>query len=221
MIDWQSIHSVFLDMDGTLLDLHFDNYFWQEHVPRRYAEKYGMGVAAAKAELYPRFRRIEGTIDWYSVDYWTHQLGLDIAMLKEEVDHLIAVHPYVIEFLDAVRGAGKRAVLVTNAHNKSLALKMDRTRLGGHFDQLICAHDLGVPKEELRFWVQLREIEPYELRHTLLVDDNLAALRSARAYGIAHLLAVLQPDTRGPERPVEEFSAIRYFKEVMPVQACS
>ncbi|NIP72417.1 MAG: GMP/IMP nucleotidase [Gammaproteobacteria bacterium] len=217
MIDWQAIHSVFLDMDGTLLDLHFDNYFWQEHVPQRYGEKYGMDITAAKAELYPRFRHVEGTIDWYSVDYWTHQLGLDIAMLKEEVDHLIAVHPYVIEFLDAVRGAGMRAVLVTNAHNKSLALKMDRTRLGGHFDQLICAHDLGVPKEELRFWVQLREIEPYEPRHTLLVDDNLAALRSARAYGIAHLLAVLQPDTRGPERPVGEFPAIRYFKEVMPV----
>ena len=26
MINWQQIDTVFLDMDGTLLDLHFDNY---------------------------------------------------------------------------------------------------------------------------------------------------------------------------------------------------
>ena len=29
-------------MDGTLLDLHFDNHFWPKHVPRRYSEKHGI-----------------------------------------------------------------------------------------------------------------------------------------------------------------------------------
>ena len=32
-LDWTSIDTVLLDMDGTLLDLRFDNWFWQEHVP--------------------------------------------------------------------------------------------------------------------------------------------------------------------------------------------
>jgi len=217
MIDWQQVRSVFLDMDGTLLDLNFDNYFWQHHVPQRYAEKHGLGLDAAKAELYPRFRRVEGTIDWYCVDYWTEQLGLDIALLKQEVDHLIAVHPHVTEFLDQVRAAGKRVVLVTNAHQKSLDLKMERTRLRGHFDRIICAHQFGLPKEEVSFWQRVQEVEPYEPGHTLLVDDNLAALRSARRYGIAWLLAVLKPDTRSPERDVAEFDAIRHFSEIMPL----
>ncbi|MCP4043692.1 MAG: haloacid dehalogenase, partial [Gammaproteobacteria bacterium] len=35
VINWNSIHTVLLDMDGTLLDLHFDNQFWLEHVPLR------------------------------------------------------------------------------------------------------------------------------------------------------------------------------------------
>ena len=216
MLDWSNINTVFLDMDGTLLDLHFDNHFWQEHVPLRYAERLGGDVQRAKEELTPRFRRAEGTMDWYCLDYWSRELDLDIALLKYEVAHLIAVHPHVIEFLEAVRQTGKRMVLVTNAHSKSLALKLERTQLGGHFDAVICAHDLGLPKEDPAFWARLAQREPFIAQHTLLVDDSLPVLRSAQRHGIAHLLAVRQPDTRGPVRDVTEFPAIDDFREIMP-----
>jgi putative hydrolase of the HAD superfamily len=216
MIDWQQIHSVFLDMDGTLLDLHFDNHFWREHVPRRYAEGQGLTLDQAKAELFPRFKDAEGTMEWYCVDHWSRELGLDIALLKEEVDHLIAVHPHVVEFLEAVRRRGKRRVLVTNAHQKALSLKLERTRLGGHLEAVVCAHDLGIPKENPRFWERLQQVEPFDPRATLFVDDSLAVLRSARDYGFRWLLAVLRPDTRAPLREVKEFPAIHDFSEVMP-----
>lgn len=216
MIDWQQIDTVFLDMDGTLLDLNFDNYFWQQHVPLRYAERYQLPLADAQEEIARRTKSVEGTIDWYCLDYWTRELGLDIPLLKEEVDHLIAVHPHVTEFLDAVRVAGKRVLLVTNAHMKSLALKMERTRLGGHFDRLICSHDYGVAKEEQAFWERLREEHPFEPERTLLVDDSLAVLRSAKRYGIGWLLAVYQPDTQQGRRDVGEFEAIDTFLDIMP-----
>jgi len=216
MLDWNRIDTVLLDMDGTLLDLHFDNYFWLQHVPQRYAESRGMALEDAKQELYPRFRRVEGTMDWYCVDYWTRELGLDIAMLKREIDHLIAVHPHVVGFLDAVRRAGKRMLLVTNAHAKSLALKMERTRLGGHFDALVCSHDFGVPKEQVSFWERLQRVEPFDPERTVLVDDSLPVLRSAQTYGIRHLVSVLKPDSKGPVRDTGGFDAIRRFTEIMP-----
>ncbi len=216
MIDWQQIDTVFLDMDGTLLDLNFDTYFWLEHVPQRYAEKHDMEVERAKAQLMEHYQAKMGTIDWYSIDYWTDQLELDIALLKEEVDHLIAVHPYVTDFLDAVRAANKRVVLVTNAHIKSLQLKMNRTRLGGHFDRLICSHELGLPKEVPEFWQRLQGVESFKPQHTLLVDDSLPVLRSARQYGISWLLAVYEPDSRQPRRDVEEFDAIETFRDILP-----
>lgn len=215
-LDWKHIQTVFLDMDGTLLDLHFDNYFWREHVPLRYAQLHGLDVEQARAELYPRFQKVEGTMEWYCVDYWTEELGLDIAMLKEEVDHLIAVHPHVTDFLDAVRRTKRRVVLVTNAHGKSLRLKMERTQLGGHFDALVCSHDFGRPKEDVSFWGLLQDKEPFNPDTTLLVDDSLSVLRSAEQYGIQHLLAVFRPDTRGPIREVVEFPAIHNFLEIMP-----
>jgi putative hydrolase of the HAD superfamily len=216
MIDWQQIDTVFLDMDGTLLDLNFDTYFWLEHVPQRYAEKHGVPLEQAKSQLLAQYQSLLGTINWYSIDYWTEELQLDIALLKEEVDHLIAVHPYVTDFLDAVRAAGKRVWLVTNAHMKSLELKMNRTELGGHFDRLVCAHDFGMPKEQPAFWEKLQQLEPYRPERTLLVDDSLPVLRSARDYGIGWLLAVYEPDTRQPRRDVAEFEAIETFRDILP-----
>ncbi len=219
MIDWQQIDTVFLDMDGTLLDLHFDNHFWLHHVPLRYAEKYRLPLDKAHEEITRRTRSVEGTLDWYCLDYWSRELGLDIPLLKEEVDHLIAVHPHVLEFLDAVRAAGKRVLLVTNAHMKSLSLKMEKTRLGGHFDELVCSHDYRAAKEEQAFWQRLREEQPFDPARTLLVDDSLAVLRSAKRYGIGWLLAVYQPDTRQGRRDVEEFEAIETFLDIMPANA--
>jgi HAD superfamily hydrolase (TIGR01509 family) len=218
MIDWSQIDTVFLDMDGTLLDLHFDNHFWLEHVPRRYAESRGMDLELAREELMTRYRGVEGTLEWYCVDRWSRELGLDIALLKAEVDHLIAVHPHVMDFLEGLQRAGKRRVLVTNAHQKSIALKMERTPLRGHLERIVCSHDLGVAKENPDFWHRLRAIEPFDPQRTLFVDDSPTVLASASEYGFRWLLAILAPDSTQPVRNAGELPAVRDFSELpMPV----
>jgi putative hydrolase of the HAD superfamily len=215
-VDWRQVDTVLLDMDGTLLDLHFDNHFWQVYVPRKFAAQHGLPDAEAHAECFRRYNAKAGTLDWYCVDYWTQQLELDIVQLKQELSHLIAVHPDVTEFLAALRAAGKRIVLVTNAHRKSLNLKMDRTGLALHFDAMHVSHEYGIAKEDPAFWAALRQREPFDPAKSLLIDDSLPVLRSARTYGIAHLLAILQPDTRQPDKDVADFAAIRRFGEIMP-----
>ena len=216
--DWTSIDSVLLDMDGTLLDLHFDNHFWQAHVPLRYAEARGLSREDARQELMARYHARAGSLDWYSVDYWETELELDIMRLKEEVAHLIAVHPGVVDFLTALRAAGKRVVLVTNAHHKSVTLKMARTGLRPHFDAIISAHELGLPKEDVAFWDRLRLRESFDCARTVLVDDSLPVLDSARSYGIRHLIAITRPDTRQPPKATADYPAIATFTEVLPIQ---
>ncbi len=216
MLDWERIDQVLLDMDGTLLDLHFDSFFWLEHLPRRYAEALGIPLDESKRRVMARSQALGGTLDWYCLDHWTETLGLDIALLKREVEHLIAVHPHVLEFLEALKVAGKRRVLVTNAHQKSLALKLEKTRLGGHLEQVVCAHDLGLPKEDRGFWARLQAVAPFDPQRSLFVDDNPEVLASARDYGIRHLLAVRCPDNQAPAREFAGFEAICRFSEVLP-----
>lgn len=220
MFDWTQIDTVLLDMDGTLLDLHFDNHFWLEYVPRRYAEQHGLSTDAAKQELMRRYKQVEGTLDWYCVDYWSRELALDIPLLKTEVDHLIAVHPHVTDFLQCLKTAGKSRVLVTNAHQKALQLKMQKTRLGQHLDQVISAHDIGLPKENPAFWRRLQQVVNFSPAHTLFIDDSLPVLHSARQFGIANLLCMLQPDARQPAQETSEFKALEHFEPLVRELGC-
>lgn len=215
-LDWGRIETVLLDMDGTLLDLNFDNHFWQRHVPLAYAQARELPLAEATTELAERYRARAGTLAWYSVDHWADELALDIMRLKEEVAHLIAVHPHVTDFLAAARAASKRLALVTNAHHKSLALKMDRTGLSGYFDALVTSHELGLPKEDPAFWQRLHRHFPFDPATTLLVDDSLPVLDSAQRAGIAHLVAVLRPDTQLPAKDTGGYVAIDHFGMLMP-----
>ena len=214
---WAEIDTVLLDMDGTLLDLHFDTHFWLEHVPVRYAEANSLPLELAREQLMKRYRKAEGTLEWYCVDYWSDQLKLDIEILKQEVDHLIEVRPDVISFLHALANAGKQRILVTNAHGKSLSLKMKKTPIGEHLDEIITAHDIGLPKEHSNFWEKLQQRQPFSAANTLLIDDSINVLNSAKKYGIKHLRAILQPNSKLDPDPHERYIHIDRFAEIMPL----
>ncbi len=215
VLDWAEINTVLLDMDGTLLDRHFDDYFWQHFVPHTYAEQNDMAFSTAKAELLAKFKGKEGTLDWTDLDYWSQELSLDIPAMKNEIDHLIQIHPYVIEFLEFCRRNGQEIYLITNAHPKTLAIKMEKTALHGHFDQIICSQDIGLAKEMPEFWQRLEAKIPYDKGKTLLADDTEAVLDSAAEFGINKLVYVARPSSSAPIIASNKYRSITYFKELM------
>ncbi|MCQ4298380.1 GMP/IMP nucleotidase [Pseudomonas songnenensis] len=214
-LPWPDIDTVLLDMDGTLLDLHFDNHFWLELLPQRYAELHGISRAMAELELAPLFNEHVGKLTWYCLDYWTRELNLPIREMKREIAELIALRPAADEFLAALREAGKRVVLITNAHRDSLSLKLEKVELAPWFDRLISSHDYGYPKEEPQFWHALRQDLDFDPARALFIDDSLPILRSAGRFGIAHLLAVREPDSRRPAKDTEEFAAVDDYRELV------
>ncbi|PIA71036.1 haloacid dehalogenase [Ectopseudomonas toyotomiensis] len=215
VLPWQQIDTVLLDMDGTLLDLHFDNHFWLTHLPQRYAEHHGVSLALAQAELLPLFRQHAGTLNWYCTDFWSRELRLSIRDLKREVAHLIALRADAELFLRALREAGKRVVLITNAHRDSLSLKLERVELAPWFERLISSHDYGFPKEDQQFWFALRQDVDFDPARSLFIDDSLPILRSAGRFGVAHLLAVRQPDSHAGPKNTEEFAAVEDYRELV------
>ncbi|MDT8879753.1 GMP/IMP nucleotidase [Halomonas saccharevitans] len=215
MIDWRAIDTVLLDMDGTLLDLHFDSHFWLEHLPRRYVELHRLDESTQE-EIRARIIREQGTLNWYSLAYWSRELGVDVVALKREVQHLIGLRSDALDFLQWLKAAHPRVVLATNADRESLALKLPLTGLEEYLDAIVSSADLGVPKEEQAFWFALQEQEPFDPERTLFIDDNASVLESAREFGIRHLLGIKQPDSRRPEKELEEFIALDRFANLLP-----
>ncbi len=215
MLNWNTIDTVLLDMDGTLLDLHFDNHFWVDYLPQCYARQHGQTLAWARQRIDPLMRRIHGQLDWYCLDFWTRELGLPIVELKREVAHLIRLRPDADAFLQALQQSGRQVVLITNAHRDSLSLKMERVELRTYFQRLISSHDFGYPKEQQAFWHALRGEVEFDPARTLFIDDGLSILRAAREFGIAQLLAVRQPDSQGGLRDTEEFAAVEDYASLV------
>ena len=215
-LPWPAIDTVLLDMDGTLLDLHFDNHFWLEHLPQRYADLHGLSRQQADDELLPLFHQHAGQLNWYCTDFWSRELNLSVRELKREVAHLIALRPDAETFLQALRAAGKRVALITNAHRDSLSLKLERIQLAPYFERLISSHDYGFPKENQQFWHALQADFSFDPARTLFIDDSLPILRSARDFGVAHLLAVRQPDSQQPHKDSQEFAAVEDYRALRP-----
>jgi putative hydrolase of the HAD superfamily len=212
---WDKVDTILLDMDGTLLDKHFDDYFWEHYVPEMFAEQNDLTPLEARKELLARYKSIEGTLAWTDLDYWSEKLGLDIPALKLKIDHLIQVHPYVIDFLKYCRRLGKKVHLVTNAHSKTLDIKMRKTDLGSYFDRIICSEEVGLPKEAPEFWERLESILDFDKKRTLLADDNDNVLQAAEVYGMGVLIFVARPSSRAEVQYSEVFPSIVYFKELI------
>lgn len=215
MVNWDKIDTVLLDMDGTLLDLHFDNYFWQEYLPMEWGKLNNLDTDTARRKLLPKFKAKHGTLSWYCVDYWSDELNLDVMALKNDIIHLIQPRPHCESFLSHVNELDKQVVMVTNAHERLIEMKFDKTGIDIHFDDVISSHSLGHPKEDMAFWHELSTLISFTPGKSLLIDDNLTVLRTADQYGIGFLLSIIRPDSKRPEKDTKEFEAINSFEQLI------
>ncbi|KAA0444637.1 MAG: GMP/IMP nucleotidase [Candidatus Thioglobus sp.] len=216
-IDWANIDTVLLDMDGTLLDLHFDLHFWMEYMPLVFAKKHQLTHDEAKSKLFPILRAEEGKLHWYCLDYWQEKLQLDIANLKQDVAHLIKIHPFVLEFLQQAKAHKKRIYLVTNAHRKTLKLKMQVTNLESYFDDMIVSHDYKVAKEEQEFWHKLQKNLQFDKAKSIFFDDSISVLNAAQKFGIGTVVAISKPSSQIDSKQIDGFINIENFAQTLPI----
>jgi len=213
-IAWKQIETVMFDMDGTLLDLAFDNFFWREAVPQAWARLHDHPTEQAKHLLKPHFQQHEGSLNWYCLSFWSQTLGMDLESLKQQHKHRIALRAGVHDTLDALKKAGKTLWLVTNAHPAVLQIKLEKTHLAEHFSQIISSHHLGFAKEQAEFWTAMQAQYQFSPASSLLIDDSEPVLHAAKAFGL-QVQGIRQPDSLLPPRANLHYPALDHLTDLL------
>ncbi|RTR37394.1 GMP/IMP nucleotidase [Shewanella canadensis] len=208
MFPWNKIDTVLLDMDGTLLDLHFDNHFWLSLVPKELSRQKGLDSQAAQQLVETAYQKVFGTLDWYCLDYWQRELNVDIKELHRTLVDRIQLRQDSMPFLTALGVQGKSRILVTNAHPHSLSLKLEHTDLSKGLDKMISSHETGYPKEHPKFWLHLFQRFNLDPSRCLFVDDSEAILNAAKKAGVGYQLGITNPDSQKTDKVFSDFPSI-------------
>ena len=205
---WSDIDDVLLDMDGTILDRHFDNFFFEEELPRRYAKQKGLTFESARERLLTLYRSVEGELDWSDLTYWKRVLDIDVVALTEELDCMIDFLPGAMEFLDHLGRVGKRVSILTNAHPSGTAIKVAKTGLDRHVDRIVTAFDVGYLKMRKEYWPECQRLLGFNPSRSLYVDDDEACLAAAESHGIAQIFHSSKSSSQLPPHPSRRFRSI-------------
>lgn len=218
--NWKEIDTVLLDMDGTLIDLQPDNYFWLQLVPKALSEKHGMTLEQARKTIHQEYTAVQHTMNWYCFDYWCEKLDLDIYHMTDEIGDRTRVRDDTAPFLKALRDNGKKTILLTNAHPHSLAVKMSYTRLDDHLDLLLSTHTFGYPKEDQRLWHAVQQQTGFDPQRTLFVDDGEPILDAAKTFGIRYCLGIENPDSSMAVKTFQRHPSINDYRTLLPAFSC-
>lgn len=214
-LDWHSVDDVLLDMDGTLLDRDFDNFFFEEELPRRYAALHRLSEQAAREKLFALYRSVEGELAWTDLHYWTKTTGIDVVALTQELSGRICYLPGVEAFLGAVRAKRKRMTVLTNAHADGVAIKCRKTGVDKQVDRIVNAFEVGCLKMRSDYWPACRKLVGFDPGRALYIDDDEACLAAAQAFGIRHIFHSARSSTKLPPRPSSRYTPLENLQDLI------
>jgi putative hydrolase of the HAD superfamily len=212
---WDRIDDVLLDMDGTLLDRHFDNFFFEEELPRRYARLHALPFEEARDRLMAMYRSVEGELAWTDLHYWTERVGIDVVAMHKELDHMIGFLPGAEAFLQYLRELGKRVTIVTNAHRSGVAVKAAKTGLDRLVDRIVDAFEVGYLKMRPEYWPACRRLLGFNPARSFYMDDDERCLIAAQHFGVAHVIHSARSSSQLPPAPLARFPSVSSFAPLL------
>jgi putative hydrolase of the HAD superfamily len=214
-LDWSSVDDVLLDMDGTLLDRDFDNFFFEEELPRRYAALHRLSEQAAREKLLALYRSVEGELAWTDLHYWTRTLGIDVVALTQELSGRIDYLPGAEAFLQGLRARRKRVTVLTNAHAEGVAIKQKKTGIHTRVDRIVNAFEVGCLKMRSDYWPACQKLVGFDPSRALYIDDDEACLAAAQAFGIRHIYHSARSSTKLPPHPSDRYTPLESLLDLI------
>ena len=204
------------DMDGTLID---SNGIWKDvdtaFLAKRglsYTKEYYEGVAHTifplAAKFTKEFCRLPESEEAIMAE-WMDMAG-------DLYGTSVPVKPGVHAYLDKLRAAGERLIVVTSAVPVHCRTALTHLGLMPYFERIIFAHDLQLEKKDPQLWRLTAELMGVAPTDCTLYDDSVEACRGAKAAGM-HAVGVYDPYFAGTEPEMQAVCDryIRSFEELI------
>lgn len=210
---------IMFDMDGTLLDLAFDDLIWNHELPQLHSTTHQCTLEQSRATLYAFYQQHKHTLSWYSSSYWTAKVGVDVLKLQYDFKDKIRPRLGCFELLEFLKSEGYRCWLVTNADCAGLQLKLENVDLRPYFEVMVSSQDIGYSKEYVEFWQILQSKHYFDPTEAILIDDTAQVLNGAQKFGIDKLITITQPSSEQVVRNSLEFNypAINHLTELKDI----
>ena len=199
------------DLYGTLIDIHTDEEepgLWKfmsgyllknfgtnigpKELRSRYIKECALKEKELKKENGSSFPEIK--IEWV----WAELIGKPVAedeirklciAFREKSRDKMKVYDGVFEALSAIKKAGGRIFLLSNAQRLFTEKEMDDTGLTPYFDDIFISSDWGIKKPEVRFMEALIEKHNLNKEECVMIGNEEAADgKVAIAAGIDYII---------------------------------
>ena len=202
-------------MDGTLLDLAYDDFIWNDLLPIRYAQQHGCSLEQSQKTLHTFYQEHNHTLNWYSSRFWTSKVGVDVLAMQIEHKHKVALRPHCLELLNYLKQNGYPIWLATNADCAGLKFKLEHMGIADYFDVIVSSEQIGHAKEFIEFWQGLNAQHPFDAQTAYFIDDTEKVLNGAHKYGVKHLFSIQQPSSSKAARDVSAYPMLDQLTDLI------
>jgi putative hydrolase of the HAD superfamily len=107
LVDFKNkLKIISFDVDGTLVDLEYNNLVWFKEIPQLVAQKKKIGFEESIKLVQDEYNKLgEHNLNWYDIKYWISYFGLGISYKKilEKYEPQIKIFPDVVPTLKELK----------------------------------------------------------------------------------------------------------------------